>query len=44
MTAITSTIRDAWDNLLIRVAIIGLAVGWVPFYLLTQAHAALTQK
>jgi len=43
MNTITATLRDAWDSLLGRVILIGLAAGWVPFYLLSEAHAALTR-
>jgi len=42
MEAIRNTIVETWESLLGRVAIIGLAVGWVPFALLSMAHAALT--
>lgn len=42
MNAIRNAVAGAWDSLLGRVMILGLALGWVPFYLLTMAHAALT--
>lgn len=43
MNTIKNTIADVWDSLLGRTLLIGCAVGWVPFYLLTMAHAALTK-
>ena len=38
------TLRNVWDSLLGRVALIGLAVGWVPFVLLSMAHSALVAR
>lgn len=43
MNTIKNTIAEAWDSMLGRLCIIGIAAGWVPFYLLTEAHAALTK-
>lgn len=43
METIKNVITDCWDSLLGRVAIIGLSVGWVPFVLLSEAHAALVK-
>lgn len=40
----TNTIKDIWDSTVGRLAVICFAVGWVPFYLLTVAHAALTAR
>lgn len=37
-----TTIADTWDSFLGRIIIIGLAIGWVPFYFLTMAHQALS--
>lgn len=37
MTILRDLITETWDSLLGRVAIIGAAVGWVPFVLLTMA-------
>lgn len=42
METIADIIRDTWDNTIGRLLIVGGAIGWVPFYLLTEAHAALT--
>lgn len=43
INALRNTIAEAWDSIWGRVVIIGFAAGWVPFYLLTEAHAALTK-
>lgn len=32
---------NTWDSLLGRVALAAVVVGWVPFYFLSLAHAAL---
>lgn len=42
MNALRNAVAATWDSLLGRVLILGLAIGWVPFYFLTMAHAALT--
>jgi hypothetical protein len=39
----TDTIRNIWDSTLGRLFVIGAAVGWVPFFMLSMAHAALTK-
>ncbi len=39
---ITETIKDVWNSMLGRVILIGLAVGWVPFTILSLVHNALT--
>ena len=45
MIAITiEIVRNVWDSLLGRVALIGFAVGWVPFVLLSMAHSALVSR
>jgi hypothetical protein len=36
-------ITEVWESLLGRFVIIGLAVGWVPFVLLSMAHNALAR-
>lgn len=41
MTALKNIASNTWDNLLGRAAILALSVGWVPFALLSMAHAAL---
>jgi len=44
MTILTNTvelIRNTWDSLLGRVALVAITIGWVPFFLLSKAHAAL---
>lgn len=38
------SLRNVWDSLLGRVLLIGLAVGWMPFVLLSMAHNALTTR
>lgn len=38
------TIKDIWDSTLGRLALVAICAGWVPFYLLTAAHAALTAR
>ena len=43
METIKNVITDCWENLLGHVAIIGLSVGWVPFVLLSEAHATLVK-
>lgn len=42
MNTITDFVTDAWDTLLGRIILCGLAVGWVPFYILSKAHEALS--
>lgn len=42
METLKTAIADTWDSFLGRIMIIGLAIGWVPFYFLTMAHSALT--
>ena len=45
MTILTNTVelaRSIWDHTLGRLALIAVAAGWVPFYLLSAATAALT--
>ncbi len=41
MKNITNTLSAAWDSFLGRVAILALAIGWMPYYFLSAAHAAL---
>lgn len=42
MSTITNLIREAWDSLLGKAAIVIIAVGWVPMYLLSLAREQLT--
>lgn len=42
MNTIKQIIASAWDSFLGRAAVIGISLGFVPFVLLTQAHAALS--
>ena len=37
----TDTARGLWGNFFGKIVIVSLTLGWVPFYLLTEAHAAL---
>lgn len=41
MESLKTTLSETWDSFLGRIFILGLAIGWVPFYLLTVAHNAL---
>ena len=43
MNAIKNIIEDAWDSFMGRVIILGAVFGWVPFVLLSEVHAQLTQ-
>jgi hypothetical protein len=37
----TNFIRNIWDNLTARIAVLTVTLGWVPALLLGKAHAAL---
>lgn len=41
MRHIFDTINATWENTYGRFLILGASFGFVPFYLLTEAHAAL---
>lgn len=39
--SLTSLLRTAWESFAVRLLLLGLAVGLVPFYILSLAVAAL---
>lgn len=41
-TIILNTAKETWDSFFGRVILLGLAFGWVPFFLLCKVQAALT--
>lgn len=42
METITNTITDFWESWTGKLLILGATFGAIPFYILTEAHAALT--
>ncbi len=36
-----NVINNVWGSFLGRVAVLALAIGWMPYYFLSAAHAAL---
>ena len=41
METITTIIREAWESYTVRVLVVSLALGAIPFYLLSMAVASL---
>lgn len=41
MTIVTNLLRTAWDSFAVRLLVLALALGAVPFYFLSLAVAAL---
>tara|TARA_R110000803_G_scaffold20201_2_gene52213 strand:- start:18 stop:149 length:132 start_codon:yes stop_codon:yes gene_type:complete len=41
MSNLTNTARDIWQSFFGKVIVISVCAGWVPFFLLSKAHAAL---